>query len=61
VNKKVKAKQTHFLTEPDSDADEVTEAKPSNVVDLLQLLKNSLGDKSGKSPKTSKPDSKQSA
>jgi DNA end-binding protein Ku len=61
VNKKVKAKQTHFLTEPDSDADEVTEAKPSNVVDLLQLLKNSLGDKSGKSSKTSKPDSKQSA
>jgi DNA end-binding protein Ku len=61
VNKKVKAKQTHFLTEPDSDADQVTEAKPSNVVDLLQLLKNSLGDKSGKSPKTSKPDSKQSA
>jgi DNA end-binding protein Ku len=61
VNKKVKAKQTHFLTEPDSDANEVTEAKPSNVVDLLQLLKNSLGDKSGKSPKTSKPDSKQSA
>jgi DNA end-binding protein Ku len=61
VNKKVKAKQTHFLTEPDSDADQVTEAKPSNVVDLLQLLKNSLGDKSGKSSKTSKPDSKQSA
>jgi DNA end-binding protein Ku len=61
VNKKVKAKQTHFLTEPDSDADKVTETKPNNVVDLLQLLKNSLGDKSGKSPKTSKPDSKQSA
>jgi DNA end-binding protein Ku len=63
VNKKVKAKQTHFLTEPDSDDDETKEAKPSNVVDLLQLLKNSLGDKGGKSKsaKTSKTDNKQSA
>lgn len=54
VQKKVKAKQTHFLTEPDSDADETKDAKPSNVVDLLQLLKNSLGDKAGKS-KSAKP------
>jgi DNA end-binding protein Ku len=54
VQKKVKAKQTHFLTEPDSDAVETKDAKPSNVVDLLQLLKNSLGDKAGKS-KSAKP------
>ncbi|MFD0912432.1 non-homologous end joining protein Ku [Methylophilus luteus] len=54
VQKKVKAKQTHFLTEPDSDAVKTKDAKPSNVVDLLQLLKNSLGDKSGKS-KSAKP------
>jgi DNA end-binding protein Ku len=63
VEKKVKAKQTHVLTEPDSDAEDVNETKPSNVVDLLQLLKNSLGDKTAKSKpaKTSKPDSKKSA
>lgn len=60
VQKKVKAKQTHFLTEPDSDADETKEAKPSNVVDLLQLLKNSLGDKGGKS-KSAKPRSAKSS
>jgi DNA end-binding protein Ku len=68
VQKKVKAKQTHFLTEPDSDAVETKDAKPSNVVDLLQLLKNSLGDKGGKyksaktrSDKPSKTADKQSA
>jgi DNA end-binding protein Ku len=63
VKKKVKAKQTHFLTEPDSNGDNVKDTKPSNVVDLLQLLKNSLGDKAGKSkpPKASTTDSKQSA
>jgi DNA end-binding protein Ku len=68
VQKKVKAKQTHFLTEPDSDAVETKDAKPSNVVDLLQLLKNSLGEKAGKSKsaktrsdKPSKTADKQSA
>lgn len=45
VKKKVKAKQTHVLTAPDTDLDEAATKKSSNVVDLMQLLKASIGSK----------------
>ncbi len=45
VKKKVKAKQTHVLTAPDTDQDEAATKKSSNVVDLMQLLKASIGSK----------------
>ncbi|WP_124553357.1 Ku protein [Methylophilus methylotrophus] len=45
VKKKVKAKQTHVLTAPDTDLDETATKKSSNVVDLMQLLKASIGSK----------------
>ncbi|HEY7985452.1 MAG TPA: Ku protein [Methylophilaceae bacterium] len=44
VEKKIKAKQTHALTQPEETEQEV-EPKPSNVVDLMELLKQSLGSK----------------
>jgi DNA end-binding protein Ku len=46
VEKKVKAGQTHTLTEPTGEA---PVPKASNVVDLVALLKQSLGSK-GRSP-----------
>lgn len=52
VKKKVKAKQTHVLTEPDEGLDEVSPKKSSNVVDLMQLLKASIGGKSTRSTKS---------
>ncbi len=47
VRKKIKAKQTHTLTEPEAE-DEPRASKASNVVDLMQLLKASIGDKTAK-------------
>lgn len=44
IKKKVKAGQTHVLTEPDADEDAAP--KSGNVVDLMALLKNSIGNKS---------------
>ncbi|MCB5186756.1 Ku protein [Methylobacillus caricis] len=59
VKKKVKAKQTHVLTEPD---EEPVETKTTNVVDLMQLLKASIGDKVKRiSSGSSKPNRKQTA
>lgn len=46
IKKKVKAGQTHALTEPDEE--EESTHKASNVVDLMALLKRSID--SGKSP-----------
>ncbi|HSI27642.1 MAG: Ku protein [Methylophilus sp.] len=45
VKKKVKAGQTHTLTEAAEEGQETAAVKPSNVVDLMQLLKASIGDK----------------
>lgn len=47
VKKKIKARQTHTLTEAEEEPVE-TEQKPSNVVDLMELLKKSIGHKTGK-------------
>lgn len=52
VKKKVKAKQTHVLTEPDEGLDEASPKKSSNVVDLMQLLKASIGGKSTRPTKS---------
>jgi len=52
VKKKVKAKQTHVLTEPDAELDEASSRKSSNVVDLMQLLKASIGGKSTRPAKS---------
>lgn len=52
VRKKVKAKQTHTLTEPDADGEQTRSSSGSNVVDLMQLLKASIGDKAGGKTKT---------
>jgi DNA end-binding protein Ku len=52
VKKKVKAKQTHTLTEPADDGEESTTIKSSNVVDLMQLLKASIGDKTMRAANT---------
>ena len=46
VEKKVKAKQTKTITMPSKDGDEA--APSSNVIDLVALLKQSLGAKPGK-------------
>jgi len=46
VEKKIKAKQTKTITMPSKDGDE--EAPSSNVIDLVALLKQSLGAKPGK-------------
>ncbi len=48
IEKKIDANQTHVLTEPE----EGEEAAPaaSNVVDLMALLKKSIGQKGGKKP-----------
>lgn len=60
VKKKVKAKQTHTLTE--SSEPEQKKATSDNVVDLVQLLKESLGKKANPLNKKSiKSDSKISA
>lgn len=56
VKKKVKAKQTHVLTEPDSDIEAEVDKKSGNVVDLMQLLKQSIGGKTRAPAKTGKPD-----
>lgn len=48
VKKKVKAGQTHTLTEPDTEGEDRTAIKSSNVVDLMQLLKASIGDKTAR-------------
>ncbi|MDR5171131.1 Ku protein [Methylobacillus flagellatus] len=63
VKKKVKAKQTHILTEPSDEEDGQNEAKPSNVVDLMQLLKASIGEKATRSTpaKPAKPGRRRSA
>lgn len=42
VRKKIKAKQTHEISEPEA---EQAPTKTNNVVDLMQLLKASIGDK----------------
>ena len=52
VKKKVKAKQTHTLTEPDDEGEGTAAIKSSNVVDLMQLLKASIGDKTARSANT---------
>lgn len=63
VKKKVKAKQIHILTEPNEEEDGQAAAKPSNVVDLMQLLKASIGEKaSRRAPeKPAKPGRRRSA
>lgn len=48
VKKKVKAGQTHTLTEPDTEGEDRTAIKSSNVVDLMQLLKASIGEKTAR-------------
>jgi len=52
VEKKVKAGQTHTLTEPSGEA---PPPKASNVVDLVALLKQSLGSK-GRAAAASEPE-----
>ncbi|MDP2248244.1 MAG: Ku protein [Nitrosomonadales bacterium] len=47
VKKKIKARQTHTLTEAEEEEVETVQ-KPSNVVDLMELLKKSIGHKTGK-------------
>lgn len=62
VKKKVKAGQTHVLTEPEPEVDEAGEDKPANVVDLMQLLKKSISDKAAAaSAKPARSDRKRSA
>jgi DNA end-binding protein Ku len=58
VKKKVKAKQTHTLTEPADEGEENTAIKSSNVVDLMQLLKASIGDKTMRAANTKEGGSK---
>lgn len=60
VKKKIKANQTHTLTEAEQESAEV-EHKASNVVDLMELLKKSIGDKSGKKSDTEKARPKRAA
>ncbi|HSH87205.1 MAG: Ku protein [Methylophilus sp.] len=48
VKKKVKAKQTHTLTEPEQDGEQTRAPSGSNVVDLMQLLKASIADKTAR-------------
>lgn len=47
IEKKVKANQTHTITEPEAGAERP--AKSANVIDLMDLLKKSIGQK-GKKP-----------
>ena len=47
VKKKIKAGQTKTITAAEPEA---KEAKPSNVVDLVALLQDSLGKRPGKAP-----------
>ena len=58
VKKKVKAKQTHVLTEPDGQTDAAATQKTSNVVDLMQLLKASIGGKATRPAKARTPRAK---
>lgn len=60
VKKKIKARQTHTLTEAEEEPAEV-EQKTSNVIDLMELLKKSIGDKSGKKNAAEKPRPKRAA
>lgn len=57
VKKKIKAKQTHTLTEAEEEPAS-TEQKASNVVDLMELLKKSIGHKTGRKPPAQKPAAK---
>jgi DNA end-binding protein Ku len=47
IQEKVKAGQTHALTEPDADAAEPRAAGGGKVVDLMSLLQKSLAQKGG--------------
>jgi DNA end-binding protein Ku len=48
VQRKIKAKQTTLITEPDPE--EETPAKKSNIVDLMALLRDSVNQRGAKAP-----------
>lgn len=56
IKKKVKAGDTAEIEEPEAD-----EPEPTNVVDIMSLLKRSLGDKSGSGKSTRKKAARKTA
>jgi DNA end-binding protein Ku len=54
IEQKVKAGQTHTLTEPEAQVTESRAAGGGKVVDLMSLLERSLASKGGAAPSTSR-------
>jgi DNA end-binding protein Ku len=53
VQRKIKARQTTLITEPDPD--EEKPAKESNIVDLMALLRDSVKQRGAKAPAAKAP------